>query len=382
MSHSRTVAAVVLGWFVSLAPMATGNEGPQAPSQEEATTSVGYPIPGVSFQVFLGQGKEGEETIAPTLASDVIDTVVQAFDSMVQHRTQYKRFDQALTKDMLQKVVIEPRVLNRDGKEFPFLVARTKQKGKVKLLINALRLKQDGYLDHPERLAPRLAKEFQWVVSKASTNPKREKALGKRDLQHAPIKTNAEINAMSSEERERTLQELLTTYMKTVDSYASLMNQPYYEIGTTTLTEPAQPDSAIKLYDIRIREALHLIVTDPYFWENTPKAVRSLLNGKIWHVTFVKIDDRDWTTRTRVVPKDKAVVVGKKRLTIQPAKILVNYHRSADPNDPLFAETRGLPMGALSAERLARVIAWEIQTQITEKSMRGHVAEDEKSEPK
>ena len=382
MSHSRTVAAVVLGWFVSLAPMATGNEGPQAPSQEEATTSVGYPIPGVSFQVFLGQGKEGEETIAPTLASDVIDTVVQAFDSMVQHRTQYKRFDQALTKDMLQKVVIEPRVLNRDGKEFPFLVARTKQKGKVKLLINALRLKQDGYLDHPERLAPRLAKEFQWVVSKASTNPKREKALGKRDLQHAPIKTNAEINAMSSEERERTLQELLTTYMKTVDSYASLMNQPYYEIGTTTLTEPAQPDSAIKLYDIRIREALHLIVTDPYFWENTPKAVRSLLNGKIWHVTFVKIDDRDWTTRTRVVPKDKAVVVGKKRLTIQPAKILVNYHRSADPNDPLFVETRGLPMGALSAERLARVIAWEIQTQITEKSMRGHVAEDEKSEPK
>ncbi len=382
MSHSRTVAAVVLGWFVSLAPMATGNEGPQAPSQEEATTSVGYPIPGVSFQVFLGQGKEGEETIAPTLASDVIDTVVQAFDSMVQHRTQYKRFDQALTKDMLQKVVIEPRVLNRDGKEFPFLVARTKQKGKVKLLINALRLKQDGYLDHPERLAPRLAKEFQWVVSKASTNPKREKALGKRDLQHAPIKTNAEINAMSSEERERTLQELLTTYMKTVDSYASLMNQPYYEIGTTTLTEPAQPDSAIKLYDIRIREALHLIVTDPYFWENTPKAVRSLLNGKIWHVTFVKIDDRDWTTRTRVVPKDKAVVVGKKRLTIQPAKILVNYHRSADPNDPLFAETRGLPMGALSVERLARVIAWEIQTQITEKSMRGHVAEDEKSEPK
>ena len=59
------------------------------------------------------------------------------FGILVRDRSQYKRFDQALTNDLLQRVVIEPRVLNRDGKEFPFLVARTKQKGKVNLLINA-----------------------------------------------------------------------------------------------------------------------------------------------------------------------------------------------------------------------------------------------------
>ena len=34
-------------------------------------------------------------------------------------------------------------------------------------------------------------------------------------------------------------------------------------------------------------------------------------------------------------------------------------------------------MGALSAEQLARVIAEEIQSQITEKSLRGHVAQDD-----
>jgi hypothetical protein len=51
------------------------------------------------------------------------------------------------------------------------------------------------------------------------------------------------------------------------------------------------------------------------------------------------------------------------------------------PDDPFYAETKGLPMGALSAEQLARVIAREIQGNITEKSMRGHVAEDELSAP-
>ena len=38
-------------------------------------------------------------------------------------------------------------------------------------------------------------------------------------------------------------------------------------------------------------------------------------------------------------------------------------------------------MGALSAKQLARVLAWEIQSQITEKSMRGHVSQDEESAP-
>ncbi len=109
--------------------------------------------------------------------------------------------------------------------------------------------------------------------------------------------------------------------------------------------------------------------------------MRSLLNGKVWQVMMAKIDDRDWTTRTRIVPKDKAIKVGVKEKLIQPAKVLVNYHRAMEPEGHLYVEMNGLPMGALSIQQLARVIAWEIQTQITEKSLRGHVAQDEESNP-
>jgi hypothetical protein len=38
-------------------------------------------------------------------------------------------------------------------------------------------------------------------------------------------------------------------------------------------------------------------------------------------------------------------------------------------------------MGALPADNLARVIAREIQDNITEKSMRGHTAQDELTAP-
>lgn len=344
-----------------------------APAQE------GRAIPGVPFQVFLDQ-KHGEP-IPQDVANDAVETVVKAFGILVRDRSQHKRFDQALTNDLLQTVVIEPRVLNRDGKEFPFLVARTKQAGKVKLLINAMRLREDEYLGQPEALAPRLAKEFQWVISKASTTSARRGRLLKRDLLRAPIATNAEIRKMSPDERTERLHALLDTYMQTVDAYGSLINQPYYETGTTTLIKPEYPDSTIKLYDLRIRHALRLIVRDPSFREHTPKAVRSLLNGKVWHVLMARIDERDWTTRTRVVPKDKAVTVGKRSRVIQPAKVLVNYHRSLEPKEDLYRETQGLPMGALSAEQLAQVIAREIQTQITEKSLQGHIAQDEQTAP-
>ena len=346
---------------------------PAAPAQE------GHAIPGVPFQVFLKQG-EGE-TLKQDVANDAVETVVKAFGILVRDRSQHKRFDQALTNDLLQRVVIEPRVLNRDGKEFPFLVARTKQKGKVNLLINAMRLREDDYLGQPEALAARLAKEFQWVISKAATKSARRGRLLKRDLLRAPIATNAEIKKMSPDERTEVLQALLDSYIQTVDAYGSLVDQPYYEPGTTTLTKPEHADSTIKLYDIRVRHALRLIVSDPYFWENTQKAVRSLLNGKIWHVLMARIDERDWTTRTRVAPEDKAVTVGERGRPIQPAKILVNYHRSLEPKETLYGETQGLPMGALSAEQLAKVIADEIQSQITEKSMRGHVAQDELTAP-
>jgi hypothetical protein len=177
------------------------------------------------------------------------------------------------------------------------------------------------------------------------------------------------------------VQQLFVTYLTTVDDQRSLEGQPFYEIGTTGLVQPTQPDSTIKLYDIRVREALQRIVRDPYFEKQTPKAVRSLLNGKIWNVSFVKIDQRDWATRTRVLPEDQSVLVGEREQPIQPAKILVNTYRMAAPDDPFYEDTKGLPMGALSADQLARVIAMEIQRNIVEKSMKGHVVQDEMTAP-
>jgi hypothetical protein len=248
--------------------------------------------------------------------------------------------------------------------------------------MSASALEEQGFLNRPDQLVPVLAREFQWVVSKADTTPKRRATGGERaDLKQVQIKTNQEIGELSGEEREHVLQDLFRAYLTTVDRHASLKGQSYYEIGTTILLTPAQPDSTINLYDIRVREALQKIVRDPYFQEHTPKAVRSLLNGKIWNVAFAHISDRDWATRTRVVPKDQSITAGQDDRTIQPAMILINIYRTAVPDDPFYAETKGLPMGALSADQLARVIAREIQGNITEKSMRGHVAEDELSAP-
>ena len=187
---------------------------------------------------------------------------------------------------------------------------------------------------------------------------------------------------MSGDERLKLLGTLFEQYLLTLDEYRSLDGQPYYEQGTTSLIQPMHSDSSTKLYDIRVREALQKIVEEPWFMTHTPKAVRSLLNGTIWNVTFVKIDQRDWATRTRVLPEDKAIVVGEARRTIQPATILVNTYRTATPDDPFYRETNGLPMGALSADQLARVIAKEIEHNVLEKSMRGHVAQDELTRPK
>jgi len=373
-------------WVAFLAPMAMGtHEGHDGHSFEEQSTTVGhgYPIPGAPFKVFLDKGngsREGEGLTKEQTAA-AIQTVVNALSSMTRHRTQYQRFDEALTKDVLQKVIIEPRVYNREGKEFSFLVARTKHRGKVKLLISASALDEKGYLNQPEKLIPVLAREFQWVVIKSDTTPKRKMSSVKRDLKNAPIKTNKEIREMSAEEREQVLQQLFQTYLTTVDDYKSLDGQPAYEVGSTALMQPTQPDSTTKLYDTRVRNALQLIVRDPYFQKHTPKAVKSLLNGKIWNVSFAKIDERDWATRIRVLPKDKSVTVGQNGRTIQPAKILVNVHRTAVPEDPFYSLVNGLPMGALSTDQLARVIALEIQNNITDKSMRGHVAQDEITAP-
>lgn len=353
-----------------------GHDG-RSDAEVSAQTGIGYQVPGASFRVYLDAGQ-----LSQTEADLALQTVLRAFTFLLQHRAEHSRFDEAVKKDLLDRVVVQPTVLNREGKAFPFLVVRMADPGRVKLLINASSLKDGGYLGDAERFAPVLAREFQWVVSKADTSP-RPKTVGvERDLRQTPIRTDKEILTLSADERLRLLQRLFETYLRTVDDHRSLEGQPYYEVGTSTLHPPAQQDSTIKFYDIRIREALQKIVVEPSFLERTPQAVVSLLNGKIWNVAFVKIEQRDWATRTRVSPEDKAVVVGVSGRSIQPAAILVNTYRTAAPDDPFYAETKPLPMGALSTDQLAFVIAKEIQHNIVEKSLTGHVAQDATTAPK
>ncbi len=388
-SWASSLGGFILGlvWMVAVVPLAMGShkgsEEHHVASDTRTEKSVGHPIAGAPFQVYLSEGVGTDEVGSQEQVKGdaAIQTVVEAFKYMMEHRTDYPRFHEALAKDALQKVIIEPKVVNREGKEFLLLVARTSQPNQVNLLISASALKEQGYNNHPDQLVPVLAREFQWVVSKSDTTPKRQANVLPSDLKQAPIKTNQEIAELSGEEREHLLQALFPTYLTTTDRHNSLEGQPYYETGSTTRITPAQPDSTTKLYDIRVREALQKIVREPYFQEQTPKAVRSLLNGKVWNVAFADIHNRDWATRTRVAPKEQSITAGEQGTTIQPAMVLINIHRPASPDDSFFKETNGLPMGALPAEILARVIAREIQDNITEKSMRGHVAQDELTSP-
>lgn len=357
---------------------------PHADSRGHEVTGEGQAIPGVSFRVFWGKGKEtaAANGWTPDDQAAALQTVVDAFALMLQHRADYPRFDESLTKAALKQVVIEPVVINDEGKAFPFLVTRTKEPGRVILLISAASLSEKGYLHHPDSLVPVLAREFQWIVSKADTAPKAKMLAAERDLKQAPIRTDQEIQQLSTEEGTQLLQALFESYLKTVDDLNSLAGQPYYEVGAKTPIPPTQQDSTTKLYEIRVREALQHIVREPYFQEHTPKAVTHLLNGRVWTVAFVKVDQRDWATRTRVLPEEKAVVVGVRNQRLQPAAVLVNVHRMAAPDDPFYPDTQGLPMGALSTDQLARVIALEIQHNIQEKSQSGHTAQDALTSPK
>jgi hypothetical protein len=370
--------------IVSLTPVQTlaSHKGNQRHAEELAAerTGITYTVPGASFPVVLRQSSTASSDQA--LGESAARTVVEAFAFMLDHRADYPRFDESLKHQALEEVVIEPDVKNEDGKSFPFLVARTSQPGRVRLLISATSLRTQGQLGKPELLVPALAREFQWVMSKADTAPKLQPRSVRSDLAQVPIRTDQEIAAMSPNERLKLLRALFERYLRTVDEHNSLDSQPYYEEGTTSVIQPTQADSTTKHYDIRIREALQKIVQEPWFMTQTPKAVRNLLNGRIWNVAFVKIDQRDWATRTRVLPEEKAVVVGEAGRMIQPATILVNTYRTAAQDDPFYRDTNGLPMGALSADQLARVIAKEIEQNILEKSMRGHVAQDELTRPK
>ena len=171
------------------------------------TVGAGYSIPGASFQIFMGPGNDAAEETGLTQAdrSAAVETVREAFAVLVQHRTDYPRFDESLKKEALARVVIETTVVNDEGKVFPFLFARTAQPGRVTLLISASSLKENGYLHHPDTLAPVLAREFQWVASKADTAPKPKMVAGERALKAAPIRPDQDIAALPGEERVRIL---------------------------------------------------------------------------------------------------------------------------------------------------------------------------------
>lgn len=349
-------------------------------SVQEEVRGAAYAVPGVRFQVIVSELTGA--SFDPAQVDAAGRTVVEAFALMLQHREAYQRFSESLVKEALEAVIIEPKVVNQDGKEFPFLVVRTSTPGRVRLLINAAALYRQDYVGHPERLVPALAREFHWVVSKADTAPKPALLVGERDLARAPVRSDLDIQNMSGAQRVASLQRLFETYLRTVDDHRSLLNRPYFEVGDATPLAPTQSDSTIKLYDIRVREALQRIVGAPSFLRETPRAVRSLLSGKIWTVCVVHVPERDWATRTRVVPEDRAVLVGEHRTKVQPAAILINLTRRASPDDPFSRETGDLPMGALSPEQLAVVIAREIENNIVEKSLRGHVAQDEQTAPR
>lgn len=351
---------------------------------QHETVGPGASVPGTAFKVFrVRPADSADPDRADTFAIEgAFRTVVGALTLMSQHRADFPRFDEAMRKEALQAVIVEPRVVNRDGKEFQLLVARTQERGKVKLLVSAAGLKERDLIDRPERLVPLLDREFQWVVSKADTAPKAQAKAAERDLRHAPIVSDQDIATMSGDARVLALQGLFGIYLRTMDDLKSLDGQPYYEVGSSALVHPAQPDSPTNLYDIRVRQALERIVREPAFFEQTPNAVRSLLDGKIWNVAFVKVDGRDWATRTRVLSDERSILVGEEERRIQPAQILVNIHRKAAADDPFYSRTGDLPMGALSPEQLAFVIASEIQHNIVEKSMSGHVAQDALTAPK
>ncbi|MBA3613475.1 MAG: hypothetical protein H0W49_11325 [Nitrospirales bacterium] len=220
-SWSSKFGGFILGlvWMMAIVPLAMGShkgsEEHHVASDTGTEISLGHIIEGVPFRVYLserlGTDEEGSQVQARVDAA--LQTVVGAFNHMMEHRTDYARFQEALAKDALQKVIIEPKVANREGKEFLLLVARTSQPNQVNLLISASALEEQGYINHPDQLVPVLAREFQWVVSKSDTTPKRQANVVPSDFKQAPIKTNQEIAEMSGEEREHLLQNLFRTYL-------------------------------------------------------------------------------------------------------------------------------------------------------------------------
>lgn len=159
LRRGTVLSVTMVAWLAALVPHAiASHQGHDRHGEGEIHEIAGpaYSIPGASFQVFLGEAKGTAEggALDDAQANAAVQTVIEAFTIMLDHGTDYPRFHESLKKDALQQVIIEPKVINQEGKEFSFLVARTKDPGRVKLLISASSLKEKGYLGHPDKLVP------------------------------------------------------------------------------------------------------------------------------------------------------------------------------------------------------------------------------------
>ena len=142
VASAVTIASIALGYHKE------GTEEPSAVPHTTGEASMGHAIPGASFHIFLHEeqrpGREGGRGQSRDKAA--LQTVMEAFSRMMKHPENFPRFQEALAKDALHHVLIEPNVVNREGKEFLFLVARTTHPNQVNLLISASALQEQGYL--------------------------------------------------------------------------------------------------------------------------------------------------------------------------------------------------------------------------------------------
>ncbi len=122
-----------------------GHDGQFAPEFHDPSDS-GYEIPGLSFRLFVDRGMKGtvRGSLDETEGNAALRTVIDTFSYLNQHRHTYPRFDEAVSKGMLDRVILQPSVRNHEGKSFPFLVVRTVDHGRVRLLISASSMKEGG----------------------------------------------------------------------------------------------------------------------------------------------------------------------------------------------------------------------------------------------
>lgn len=122
ISSAVVIGAFMFGGSMLLVPQATASHQGRhhVGEDQQETTGTGFRIPGAPFQVFDGIGKKAaDDVLDQAQADEAVRTVVDAFTFMMQHRADYPRFDESLNKNALQKIVIEPRVVNQEGKAFP-----------------------------------------------------------------------------------------------------------------------------------------------------------------------------------------------------------------------------------------------------------------------